>query len=205
MTMRYLLFSVRPTTLALFMGLATGQWSAANYAGDGLDVNFSARIVNNTCQISLDNGGDITLPTVMRSWFYNSDGSDRLQPTTDAGGTPFTIRVEQCDAVGSGGNTLQSLHFQFSPQSGITAGNKQVFINEAGNGAATNVGVVIFSATYHTNVLNNDGESDVEYDVKGKSADDYLTEYAFYARYQNTGAVSSGKVLSNVVVNVTYE
>ncbi|AZT34375.1 fimbrial-like protein [Salmonella enterica] len=203
--MRYLLFSVRPATLALLMGLAAGQWPAVSYADDGLDVNFSARIVNNTCQISLANGGDITLPTVMQSWFYNSDGSDRLQATTDAGGTPFTIQVVQCDAVSSSGNSLQSLHFQFAPQSSTTSGDWQVFINEAGNEAATNVGVVIFSETYRANVLNGDGSSDVEYDVRGKSTSDYLTDYAFYARYQNTGKVSSGKVLSNVVVSVTYE
>lgn len=66
-------------------------------------------------------------------------------------------------------------------------------------------GIVIFSADYKTNVLNSDGSSNVVYDVSGKSSSLYLTDYQFYARYQNTGAVVSGVVTSNVLVDVSYE
>ncbi|MFG6032309.1 fimbrial protein, partial [Salmonella enterica subsp. enterica serovar Minnesota] len=51
----------------------------------------------------------------------------------------------------------------------------------------------------------SDGNSNVVYDVSGKSSSLYLTDYQFYARYQNTGAVVSGVVTSNVLVDVSYE
>ena len=65
--------------------------------------------------------------------------------------------------------------------------------------------MVIFSSDYKTNVLNSDGSSAVMYDVSNKSSAQYLTDYQFYARYQNIGAVTAGIVTSNVVVDVKYE
>ncbi|MDF3803661.1 fimbrial protein, partial [Enterobacter hormaechei] len=33
----------------------------------------------------------------------------------------------------------------------------------------------------------------------------YIKDYGFYARYQNVGTITSGTVMSNVLVNVSYE
>ncbi|HCM1914418.1 TPA: fimbrial protein [Salmonella enterica subsp. salamae serovar 28:r:e,n,z15] len=171
---------------------------------DTEDLNLIANIVNTTCTLSLENGGNVYLPTVTRSWFYNTDGSDRYSPGDEAGGTPFKISVNDCD-TGSGSDGVKQLTFSFTPQSGFWSNQNQIFKNDATAGAAENVGVVIFSADYKTNVLNSDGSSNVIYDVRGKSGSQYLTDYQFYARYQNAGDVSGGVVTSNVLVEVSYE
>lgn len=144
------------------------------------------------------------MPTVTRDWFYNSDKSDRLSPTDDEAGTPFTIHVDDCYASSTEGATINKLKFSFAPQNGFWSNHNQVFKNDATAGAAENVGIVIFSDAFKTNVLNSDGTSNVIYDVSG-SSENYIKDYGFYARYQNVGTITSGAVMSNVLVNVSYE
>lgn len=189
--------------LVLLLGLAGGLLPGVSQAGSGLDVNLTANIVNSTCQVSVDNGGNVSLPTVMRSWFYNSDNSDRLTPTDIEAGTPFTVSVKDCHAGSIGSAGVKQLHFSFTPQNGFWSGQNQVFKNDAGIGAAQNVGLVIFSSTHNANVLKTNGSSDVVFDVAEKG--NYLTDYDFYVRYQNVGTVTSGVVSSNVLVDVHYE
>lgn len=90
-----------------------------------MDVNLTANIVNNTCRLSVENGGEITLPTVTRDWFYNSDKSDRLSPTDDEAGTPFTIHVDDCYASSTEGATINKLKFSFAPQNGFWSNHNQ--------------------------------------------------------------------------------
>ncbi|ENO1196714.1 fimbrial-like protein [Salmonella enterica subsp. enterica serovar Braenderup] len=199
--MQQLLFLLRQPSLMLLMGLTGGFWSGISQAGSNLDINLTASIVNSTCKLSLENGGEVYLPNVTRAWFYNNDGSSKYAPTDEAGGTPFNVRLEDC----ADNSSIKQLMFSFTPQSDFWSNQNQVFKNDATTGAAQNVGIVIFSADYKTNVLNSDGNSNVVYDVSGKSSSLYLTDYQFYARYQNTGAVVSGVVTSNVLVDVSYE
>ncbi|HFF3787908.1 fimbrial-like protein [Enterobacter mori] len=195
-------FTLYQPGLVLLMALAGSILPGVSQAGSGLDVNLTANIVNSTCKLSLENGGEIYLPNVMRNWFYNADGSDRYTATDDAGGTPFKIHVDDCYGDSS---TAKKLNFSFSPQSGFWPGQNQVFKSEeTAAGAAKNVGVVLFSEKYKTNVLNNDGTSKVIYDVSDQDTA-FLTDYQFYARYQNTGVVAGGIVTSKVRVDVTYE
>jgi hypothetical protein len=63
---------------------------------------------------------------------------------------------------------------------------------------------VVFSEKNKTNVLNSDGTSKVIYDVSGQGGA-FLTDYQFFVRYQNIGAVAAGIVTSKVLVDVTYE
>ena len=171
-------------------------------AGDAnLEMTLSANIVENTCQISVSDGGQVHLPTVGKVWFYNADGSSRLAPTDAAAGTAFTINVESCPGDNM---TVNTLSFSFQPQSGRwPTGSKQVFINEtpATESGADNVGIVIFSTARHANVLNSDGTSSVPIDIQNNS---WAAEYEFYARPQNTGPVSAGKITSNVLVSTIY-
>ena len=109
-----------------------------SHAGE-LDANLNATIVDTTCKFSVENGGNVYLPTVTRSWFYNADSSNRYAPTDEAGGTPFTLHVDEC-YVSSG---IKQLTFSFSPQSGFWSNQNQVFKNDATAGAAENVGVVV--------------------------------------------------------------
>lgn len=185
----------------LLMGLAGTTLPGASQAGSGLDVNLTANIINSTCKLSVENGGEVYLPNVMRSWFYNADGSDRYTATDEAGGTPFKIHIEDCDGDISAAKTM---NFSFTPQSGFWPGQNQVFKSvETAAGAAKNVGIVIFSEK-KTNVLNSDGSSNVVYDVTGQGTV-LLTDYQFYARYQNIGSVAGGIVTSKVMVDVNYE
>ncbi|MGY5366407.1 fimbrial-like protein [Enterobacter oligotrophicus] len=184
-----------------FAGLISWYWSAPCLSVEtGMDVTLNANIVENTCQISIPGDGKVHLPIVSKSWFYNGDGSSRLQPTDAAAGTEFSVKVESC----STGSTINKLNFSFQPQSQQwPVGSRQVFINETAvaEGGADNTGVVIFSKELNTNVLNSDGSSSVLLDA---GATDWAKEYQFYARLQNTGPVASGKVTSRVVVNATY-
>lgn len=188
--------------LTLLTGLISWLWSAPCLSTEtGMDITLNATVVENTCQISLTDGGKVHLPTVSKSWFYNSDGSSRLQPTDAASGTAFNVTVESCPGDDI---TVNRLNFSFQPQSKQwPEGTRQVFINETAEtaGGAANTGIVIFSSALNTNVLNSDGSSSVIIDAKTPWAGDY----EFYARLQNTGVVSVGKVTSRVLVNATYE
>lgn len=169
-----------------------------------MDVNITANIINNTCNISIDNNGNIHMPIVSLSYF-NDRGKppSPLLPTDAASGTPFNIRVEDCEDWSFG--EANRLHFTFQPRTGaFPASSRQIFINESSNGAK-NVGVVIFSAATNTNVLSSDGMSDVIYDVEEKTWSEYLTNYQFYVRYQNYGPASAGTVTSSVLVSVVYD
>ncbi|WP_261396304.1 fimbrial-like protein [Enterobacter bugandensis] len=179
----------------------SGSWSAPCVSAEtGMDITLNANIIETTCQVSVPANGQVHLPTVGKSWFYNTDGSSRLQPTDAASGTAFTVKIESCPGAGASVNTM---NFSFQPQSKqFPAGSRQVFINETtvAEGGAGNTGIVIFSKELNTNVLNSDGSSSVALTAKPE----WATEYDFYARLQNTGPVTAGTVASRVVVNATY-
>ncbi|MHA1054137.1 fimbrial-like protein [Enterobacter mori] len=171
-----------------------------------LEMDMTANIINNTCQVSIADNGNVALPTVGKPWFYTVDGTDRLKPADPAGGTRFTVQVVDCNGDDSG--TGQALHFTFKPQTAQPDGiSKQIFNNEtpALAGGAENVGIVIFSEFNNQNVLDAQGQSDVVMGIATPSdQQSYLKDYSFYARYQNYGPVSAGKVTARVVVSVTY-
>ncbi|MEP8841990.1 MULTISPECIES: fimbrial-like protein [Enterobacter] len=186
--------------LALCLG-----FPAAGFASS-LEMDMTANIINNTCQVSIPESGNVTLPTVGKPWFYTAEGTDRLQPADPAGGTRFMIQVVDCSGDESGSG--QALHFTFKPQSAQIDGiSKQIFSNETSAlaGGAENVGIVIFSESNNQNVLDSEGQSDVEVKIATPSdQQSYLKAYNFYARYQNYGPVSAGKVTARALVSVTY-
>ena len=167
---------------------------------------MTANIINNTCQVSIADNGNVALPTVGKPWFYTVDGTDRLKPADPAEGTRFAVQVVDCNGDDSGSG--QALHFTFKPQKAQQVGiSKQIFDNETPilAGGAENVGIVIFSESNNQNVLDSNGESDVAIKIASPSdQQSYLKEYAFYARYQNYGPVSAGKVTTHALVSVTY-
>jgi len=190
------------TPLTSLLALLTWPWSAPCLsAGAGVDVILNATIVDNTCQVSIPNDGLVHLPTVSKFWFYNADGSSRLQPTDAASGTLFIVRVESCAGDSA---AIKTVDFSFQPQTKRwPSASRQVFINETSvaEGGAANTGVVIFSQALNSNVLNSDGTSSVILDAGTESG---TKEYSFYARLQNTGTVQAGKVTSRVIVSATY-
>lgn len=187
--------------LALCLGFPTAGLAS------NLEMDMTANIINNTCQVSIPESGNVTLPTVGKSWFYTADGSDRLKPADAAGGTRFAVQVVDCKGDDSGSG--QALHFTFKPQTAQPDGiSKQIFNNEtpALAGGAENVGIVIFSESNNQNVLDSNGESDVAIKITSPSEQhSYLKAYSFYARYQNYGPVSAGKVTAHALISVTYK
>lgn len=193
--------SALPAWLAL-----CGMFPAVSLASN-MEMDMTANIINNTCQVTIPENGNVTLPTVGKAWFYTLEGTDRLKPADPAGGTRFVVQVVNCngDETGSG----KALHFTFKPQTSLADGvSKQIFSNEtpALAGGAENVGIVIFSASDDQNVLDSNGLSDVAVNIDSPSdTQSYLKAYSFYARYQNYGAVSAGKVTTRALVSVTYQ
>lgn len=186
--------------LALCLGFPTAGLAS------NLEMDMTANIINNTCQVSIADNGNVALPTVGKPWFYTADGTDRLKPADPAGGTRFAIQVVDCNGDESGSG--QALHFTFKPQTAQAEGiSKQIFNNEtpALAGGAENVGIVIFSESNHQNVLDSEGQSDVAVKITTPAdQQSYLKAYNFYARYQNYGPVSAGKVTARALVSVTY-
>ncbi|PBI81990.1 fimbrial protein [Rahnella victoriana] len=172
-------------------------------AQDDLSLNIQANILETTCQLTVQNGGAIHLPTVSVNYFSDRGSPPSpILPTDQLGGYPFTLSLSECNDL------IENVHFSFAPQSGNFApGSKQVFISETDGSAdgAKNVGLVIFSQEYNTNVLETDGSSDVNFPINAATPMAEKTDYHFYTRYQNIGAVSAGRVTSKVLVSVSYE
>jgi hypothetical protein len=83
MTMQQLPSKLHQPGLVLLIGLAGGLVPGVSQASASVETNLTANIVNATCQVSVENNGEIYLPTIMRGWFYNSDNSNRLTPSDD--------------------------------------------------------------------------------------------------------------------------
>ncbi|WP_434060791.1 fimbrial-like protein [Salmonella enterica] len=165
------------------------------------NVDFTATVQKDTCQITTDGNGTVNLATVGPSYF-----ADGVTAETDyKGGKEFQIKLVSCPV--SDGN-ITNVTFNFAPQSGqFTTGNQQVFANDLATsaGGASNVGVVIFTTeSPRNNVLNTDGSSRAAFAATTYSD----TSWTFYARMQkilSNDAVVPGKLSSRVLVNVSYE
>lgn len=165
------------------------------------NVDFTATVQKDTCQITTDGDGTVNLATVGPSYF-----ADGITAETDyKGGEEFQIKLISCPV--SDGN-ITNVTFNFTPQSGqLAPGNQQVFANDLDSsaGGATNVGVVIFTTeSPRKNVLNTDGSSRATFAATTYSD----TSWTFYSRMQkirSTEKVTTGELSSHVLVNVSYE
>ena len=189
--------------LSLLLFFFTSCLPCASHAEGDLDMNIQANILETTCKLTLQNGGAVHLPTVSIAYFSDRGSPPApILPTDQLGGYPFAVSLSECT------NMMENIHFSFAPQSGnFPTNSRQVFISELNGkpGGANNVGIVIFSKKYNTNVLKTDGSSDVNFPVDSSTFSSGMTNFDFYVRYQNTGMVTAGKVTSNVLVSVSYE
>lgn len=183
----------------LTTGLATALCIMPLYAGTNVD--FTASVQRDTCQIEIAGGGTVNFATVGPGYF-----ADGITAETDyEGGEDFTVQLVSCP-VSDG--AITNVTFNFTPQSGMLAtGNNQVFANDLAPeaGGVENVGVVIFTTgSPRTNVLNTDGTSRATFKAPAYSD----TTWTFYSRMQkvlSTGTVTSGELSSRVLINVTYQ
>lgn len=189
----------RLTLSALISGLATTLFITPLYADT--EVDFTANVLKDTCQLEIDGNGVVNLATVGPSYF-----ADGVTAETDyKGGKEFLIKLISCP-VSDG--EITNVTFNFLPQSGqFATGNQQVFANDltvSADGAA-NVGVVIFTTgSPRTNVLNADGTSRATF-AAATYSDASWTFYARMQRVLSNEAVASGKLSSRVLVNVSYQ
>lgn len=189
----------RFTLCAISTGLVTALYIVPLCADTNVD--FTATVQKDTCQITTDGNGTINLATVGPSYF-----ADGVTAETDyKGGEEFQIKLVSCPV--SDGN-ITNVTFNFTPQSGqFATGNQQVFANDLATsaGGAANVGVVIFTTeSPRNNVLNTDGSSRATFAATTYSD----TSWTFYARMQkilSNDVVVPGKLSSHVLVNVSYE
>lgn len=184
---------------ALSAALGSALSAAPLYADTNVD--FTATVQKDTCQITVDGNGTVNLSTVGPSYF-----ADGITAESDyKGGKEFSVKLISCP-VSDG--AITNVTFNFTPQSGqFAAGNQQVFANDLATsaGGAANVGVVIFTTeSPRKNVLNTDGSSRATFAATTYSD----TSWTFYARMQkilSSDAVVPGKLSSRVLVNVEYE
>lgn len=189
----------RLTLSALISGLATTLFITPLYADT--EVDFTASVLKDTCQLEIDGNGVVSLATVGPSYF-----ADGVTAETDyKGGEEFLIKLISCP-VSDG--EITNVTFNFLPQSGqFATGNQQVFANDLTQsvGGADNVGVVIFTNdSPRVNVLNTDGTSRAIFNAQTYSD----SQWTFYARMQkiiSTDGVNTGLVRSRVIVSVYYQ
>ncbi|EEO2379736.1 fimbrial protein [Salmonella enterica] len=189
----------RLTLATLFSGLATTLFIAPLQADTNVD--FTATVQKDTCQIEISSGGTVNFATVGPTYF-----ADGVTAETDyKGGEEFQIKLVSCP-VSDG--SITNVTFNFAPQSGqFATGNQQVFANDltTGAGGASNVGVVIFTTdSPRTNVLNTDGSSRATFSAATYSN----STWTFYSRMQkilSNDTVVPGELSSRVLVNVQYE
>ncbi|TBL78899.1 fimbrial protein [Obesumbacterium proteus] len=165
-----------------------------------LGLTANATILDPSCKITLDGGGNINLGVVSTAYVNSTPSAAQYF----SGGKTFTLSISECGSGTDG--AAGRMHLSFSPQSGNFADARhQTFINETPmtSGGATGTGIVIFAKERNKNVLDPGGGSDVIYPF---SASDYDTKYLFEARFQKTAtAVAAGKVHSSVIVSAYYD
>ncbi|POP41588.1 fimbrial protein [Superficieibacter electus] len=187
------------TTFVRLIGLTVALSAAPLYADTNVD--FTANVLKDTCQIELNGGGKVNFATVSPAWF-----ADGVTAETDyPGGEEFNIKLLSCPASDG---AITNVTFNFIPQSGeFAVGNQQIFANELAQneGGAQNVGVVIFTTdSPRTNVLNTDGSSRATFSAATYSE----TNWTFYSRMQKVNSSESvvpGVLMSHVLVNVSYQ
>ena len=72
-------FNLHQPGLVLLIGLAGSTLPGVSQAGSGMDVNLTANIVNNTCRLSVENGGEITLPIVLPDRVFKDIKNESLR------------------------------------------------------------------------------------------------------------------------------
>lgn len=166
------------------------------------NVELTANVVKNTCQLMLDNNGYIDLGTQFVDSFDSGVTPDDLYQN----GKTFYVHLLNCD-IGNGSSPTRVV-IRFHPKSGsLSRVSNQIFTNENALGAK-NVGIVILSiqdANHPYNVLNVDGSPKSVFAWSPTAAN---ASYPFYTRMQKEiGAqpISPGSVNTSVLVEAYYE
>lgn len=82
--------SKRLLSTALATVIAAAAFAPAAQAANTGIINFTGKVLADTCTISVNGGSTVALPTVMKAAFGSTVG-------TVAGTTPFTVALSGCD------------------------------------------------------------------------------------------------------------
>ncbi len=165
-------------------------------AGDSGTVNFSGKIVADTCEINVDDSGT-NATTVTFADTYPSDYSgDGTVGTSKA----FKIEVKKCDPL------VANLNLKFS---GTTsdAGYKRLQNDLSGAGNATNVGITVSNENgTKGDVLFNGSVPDATTDVANDATGTTASVFNYTAKVIQVGATvpTAGKYSASATFEVVY-
>ena len=166
---------------ALIAGFGIAAFAPQAAHADGT-INFTGKVVANTCTFSVAGGtanGTVTLPVVFTSALTAAGAV--------AGATPFNIVVSNCDT------NLTSVQELFSGTNVSTTDG-----NLKNTGTATNVEVQLLTSTGTAINLNTNANSPVGTLTGG------AVTLSYKAQYFATGVSTSGLVNTSVTYTTSY-
>lgn len=179
----------------LSLGIITAL-SVPAIAGDSGTVNFSGRIVADTCVIDVDGTGT-TSSTVTFADTYPSDYSGDGSVGTSK---PFKIEVSGCDPL------VAKLNLKFSGTTSDSAA-KRLQNDLSGDGNATNVGITVSNENGTKGDVLFDGSlpvngTDVDNDAAGTAA----SVFNYTAKVIQVGdtAPTAGRYSASATFEVVY-
>lgn len=146
-------------------------------------INFSGKVLADTCTVAVNGGSTVTLPTVMTAAFGSAPG-------TTAGATQFTVGLTGCDP-----NTA-------SAQMAFSGGNIDSTTGNLKNTAASGSNVQIQLLDNGGNAINASTQTNApNIAVSSGNGSTQMT-----AQYISTSATTSaGLVASSVDFTLTYQ
>ena len=179
--------------------------NAGNAATNGT-VNFSGKLNDQTCQVTLNDGssasGTVTLRTVSKTDLPNLNST--------AGKTPFTLKLTGCKASTTSFGVLA--YFPNSTYIQTTSSYGFLKNMETGATAADGVMLTIYKKDGTTEKQINLGkpitDSNYQYTTVAANATSATLEYNVnYINYRNTGSspVTAGKVKGIAIYELAYQ
>lgn len=163
----------------------------AVHAAGGGTINFTGKVVNQTCNVSV-NGGTatalVTLPSIH---------ADQLISAGDvAGQTTFNMDITGCASATPGGNTVKAFF-----EGGATVDAAGRLKNTASTNPATNVLLELVDGNSNTAIKVGDNSqiTDNYIPITNGSA-----SLLYGVRYYSTGVTGAGDVSSNVTYSLIY-
>ncbi|MBV8872233.1 MAG: type 1 fimbrial protein [Metakosakonia sp.] len=184
----------------LLVASVTSAISLVNtaYAATNGTVNFSGKLTDQTCQVTLNDGssasGTITLRTVSKLDLPNLNST--------AGKTPFTLKITGCKASA----TAYGITAYFPNNENIYGKN---LVNKAtGTTAATGVSLQLLYTPNGTEKQIPLGWSSGQYEFQTIPANTTSATMNYAVRYVNTGgtgSVTAGKVTGVAIYELAYK
>ncbi len=169
---------------ALVAVIAATAFAPTAQAANSGTINFSGKVLADTCTVAVNGGSTVTLPTVMTAAFGSTAG-------TVAGATPFVIGLSGCDT----NTTTAQLRFTAGTNVDASTGD----LKNATTSGGANVQIQLLNSSDAViNTSTNANAPDIN--VTAGAGSTQLT-----AQYISTAtATTAGLVTSTVGFTLTY-